>query len=313
MGEKSKSIGDFGEETVFKLLEMIGWDPLVRNQDIGCMNPDVHQLSSTPRQNHGVDFIFRYITPLFDNTEDLILVSSKYNEQYPDNPASRFKAHLRDITDALYCYKRGKKYDAVQERKAYEKNFIGVIFWLCDTAPYDSMIDKLAQCNFKNEVRSEFEYVYLVDNKRARFLYSTISYVRALYAGKEVSFLYPDTGYNNTARGRQTKGKILPVQYINSAVLPFKVVDTSNGEEVLVLCLDEDFDKAGFTGLLNLSHKLSDGWGQKIDLLFSAFDAREGANTVNEVKQSFRDSDFVKKVYVDTYAPTFRNQTIRNL
>ncbi|MDB5234626.1 MAG: hypothetical protein JWR44_1619, partial [Hymenobacter sp.] len=30
MGEKSKLIGDFGEETVSKLLELIGWNPLVR-------------------------------------------------------------------------------------------------------------------------------------------------------------------------------------------------------------------------------------------------------------------------------------------
>jgi hypothetical protein len=305
MGEQSKANGDFGEATVAKLLELIGWQPLVKNFDMRCLAPEDHQLGVRNREKHGIDFFYRYTTPLFEDTEELILISSKY-ENYPNNPVARFKSHLRDITDSLFCLKKGKQFNTTHVTSNYQKRYTGVIFWLDHLEPYGDLISQLTKYNFKNETRSEFEVVFLVDNNKAHFLEQSISHVRNMYKKSKVAFLYPDTGYNYTARGRVTHGSILPVQYINSSVLPFKVITLAK-EEYLVLCVNEEFNENSLTGLLNLTHKLSEGWGQRIQILFPDYDSKEGTNIINRVKQSFQDQEFALKVTAGSYNPNFRN------
>ena len=86
----------------------------------------------------------------------------------------------------------------------------------------------------------EFSSVYLVDNKRADFLYDTITSVRNIFADSKIEFLIPNTGHNNTIDTRKTSSSILPLQYINASVLPLKIVQGAT--EILVLNVIDDFE-----------------------------------------------------------------------
>lgn len=303
MGEASKATGDFGEEVVNNLLSLIGWTTLLKNRDIKCFVPEEHRTGVNPRQSHGIDRLYLYATPLFDSQEDVVIISSKY-EKYPDNPSSRFKSHIRDITDALFCLKKGKQHPITGSVK---RNYIGVIFWLYNQNSYDDLLSKLAHYKYQNDARSDFDFVYLVDNKQANFLYKSITHVKQKFSDCEISFYYPDTGYNDTARGRISHGSELPVQYVNSSIIPFKIIDKTSKSEYLVLCLNEDCTRQNLEGLMNASQKLTEGWCQKVYLLFLNYDNLSAANIFDEVKLSFKDKEFAEKVSVDSFSPNFRN------
>lgn len=303
MGEVSKATGDFGEDVVNSLLALIGWSSPLKNRDIKCFAPDDHRIGINPRQTHGIDRLYSYVTPLFDSIEDIIVISSKY-EKYPDNPSSRFKSHIRDITDALFCLKKGKQFPGESN---YRKNYIGIIFWLHHESSYADLVSKLSQYKYQNDARSDFDFVYLVDNKQANFLYKAITHVKQTFLNCEILFHYPDTGYNDTARGRAINGSFLPVQYINSAIIPFKVIDKQKDAEYLVLCLNDRCTRQNLEGLLNMSQKLTEGWSQGIYMFFSSYDSFAESNIFDEVKLAFRDREFANKVSIDTFDPNFRN------
>jgi len=57
-GEWSKLIGDTGEESVKRLLELIGWKPLMANYDIPCFLGPLSMEIKTGQQHrreHGLD------------------------------------------------------------------------------------------------------------------------------------------------------------------------------------------------------------------------------------------------------------------
>ncbi|MCB0170587.1 MAG: hypothetical protein KDJ97_08550 [Anaerolineae bacterium] len=305
MAEKSKKRGEFGEEIVERLLTLIGWDTLLKGRDFACIKPIPHAISTRGRTTHGIDFIYQYDCPLFNNNQEFVLVSSKFNDSYPSNPVSKFKLHLQDIAQALDCF---KKSDIRNELKSPQKTakYTGVIFWLDngEQNQYDDVIDRLSDFRVDNDL--EFDSVYLVDNNRADFLYDTISYVTDRFENMEVEFYIPSTGYNNTIQARRTSSPILPVQYINSSILPFKVVqDVST--EILILNVIDNFERDHLTRLISLAQKLTEGWANKIFILFPEFNENLQGEVVENVKSEFRDQDFVRKVEINTFHPDFRN------
>ncbi len=305
MAEKSKKRGEFGEEIVEKLLTSIGWDTLLKGRDFDCIKSMQHIISTRGRITHGVDFIYQYDCPLFNNVQEFILVSSKFNDAYPPNPASKFKLHLQDISQALDCFPKSSIRNELKlpTRKA---KYTGVIFWIDNGKQnqYDDVIDRLT--DFSVDSNLEFDSVYLVDNKRADFLYDTITSAANHFENMAVEFYIPSTGNNNTIKVRQTSSSILPVQYINSSILPFKVVQDES-TEILVLNVIDEFEKDHLTKLISLAQKLTEGWANKIYILFPEFNANVQGEIVENVKLEFRDQTFVRKIEVNTFNLDFRN------
>lgn len=307
MGETSKKRGEFGEQIVEQLLSLVGWDSLLKGREIPCINPMDHRISTRNRITHGVDFIYSYESLLFNDTQDYVLISSKYNDEYPSNPTGKFKLHLIDIATALACFKKSNLKQELSVFEKSHKNYTGVIFWIDNGKEnqYDDVIKRLD--DFKIDKEIELNSIYLVDNKRAGFLYDTISHVNRRFPNGKSEFLIPNTGHNNTITTRQTSSSILPVQYINSSILPFKV--TIDNSEILVLNIIDDFEEDYLRGLVSLSHNLTAGWANKVYILFPEFNENRYGEIVGKVKLGFRDKAFVRKVQVGTFSEDFRNVT----
>ncbi|RYE22126.1 MAG: hypothetical protein EOP45_08670 [Sphingobacteriaceae bacterium] len=250
MGETSKKRGEFGEDIVKRLLNMIGWESLLEGREIQCLNPVEHSISTRDRSDHGVDFIYQYDCPLFSSTQNFILISSKFNDNYPSGPTSRFKSHLTDIAFALECFKKSNLRSKLNNQDAtYDYKQFGVIFWIDNNSQYDDIIDRLT--DFKIPENLEFETILLVDNKRAHFIFDSITNAKNSYSKARIEFFHPATGYNSTAKTRLTSSSILPVQYINSSILPLKIIDGTN--EILIINCIDDFEEDVLKKLISLS------------------------------------------------------------
>ena len=82
-GEKTKSIGEYGEKIGRNLLDLVGWKDTIRNISITCNQGDEHKNSSgNPKQTHGDDELFIYDCPYFSDRRVAVHVSIKHSEQY---------------------------------------------------------------------------------------------------------------------------------------------------------------------------------------------------------------------------------------
>ena len=305
MAEVSKKRGEFGEEIVDQLLNLIGWHPNMKGIDVECIRPIEHAISTKNRVTHGIDFIYQYESPFFNDTKDFVLISSKFNDEYPPNPVTKFKSHLKDLAFALECFKKSPLKNQLTEFGKNNK-YTGVIFWLDNgkDKEYD-VIDRLT--DFKVEDDVDFESIYLVDNKRADFLYQTITYADKFFKKSEIEFLIPNTGHNNTVKTRKSSSSVLPVQYINSSILPLKVIQKDGTQEILVLNVIDEFEEGHLPHLISLAQKLTEGWSNQVHILYPRFVKDSFGDSVEKAKLEFRDQSFVRKVQIGSYMPDFRN------
>lgn len=305
MGEVSKKRGEFGEEIVEKLLSMVGWQPM-KGIDIECIRPMDHATSTRNRNTHGIDFVYQYESPFFNDMTDFVLVSSKFNDEYPSNPVIKYKSHLKDLAFAIECFKRSSLKNKLSVFGKTNK-YSGVIFWLDNgtSKEYDDVIERLADFRVDDDV--DFETIYLVDNKRADFLYQTISHANNYFKEGSIEFLIPNTGHNNTIRTRMSSSPILPVQYINSSILPLKVIQKDGSQEILVLNVIDEFEGGHLPHLISLAQKLTEGWSNQVHILYPRFVKDTFGESIEKAKLEFKDQSFVRKIQVGSYMPDFRN------
>lgn len=304
MAEASKKRGEFGEEIVDKLLSLIGWQPSMKGVDIPCIRPMDHAISTIGRMTHGIDFVYSYDSTFFSNSKEFVLISSKYNDSYPSNPTTKFKSHMKDIAFAIECFKKSNLKNSLSEFGKNNK-YSGVIFWLDNGGEFDDVIERLTEFRIDDEL--DFEAVYLVDNRRADFLYHAISFAQSFFLDSEIEFVIPNTGLNSTVKTRTSSSSILPVQYINSSVLPLKVIHKDSGQETLVLNVIDDFEEEHLSQLISLAQKLTEGWSNKIYILFPHYVKDSFEERVNKIKLEFRDQFFVRKVQISSFMPDFRS------
>jgi hypothetical protein len=306
MAEVSKKRGEFGEEIVDHLLNLIGWQPNLKGVDVDCMRPIEHAISTKNRVTHGIDFVFQYDSPFFTDTKDFVLVSSKFNDEYPSNPVTKFKSHLKDLAFAMECFKKSSLKNKLSEFNKTNK-YTGVIFWLDNgkDKEYDDVIDRLT--DFRVEDGVDFESIYLVDNRRADFLFQAITHASHFFKKSEVEFLIPNTGHNSTVKTRKSSSSILPAQYINSSILPLKVIQKDGTQEILVLNIIDEFEEGHLPHLISLAQKLTEGWSNQVFLLYPRYVKDTFGESVEKAKLEFRDQAFVRKIQVGSYMPDFRN------
>ncbi|WP_438349440.1 GapS4a family protein [Paenibacillus sp. FA6] len=306
-GEKSKFSGEYGERIATQLLNLIGWNNALSGKDIPCIHNEVHKgADGNPRQKHGVDFIVKYECPLVSRLESNVLISVKHREGYPGTAkgiTTEFKSYLKDIAEATDCYPAHELFR--QRIKGTKKiDTANVIMW------FNSIVDKenngvISELqNFRNSDNVNYKTVYLVDNKKANFLFSSIKYVQN--RNTEFFFYYPDTGFNMDTTERSHQGRILPVQYINSPIQLFKLVE-STGDCLIITC-EDTFSIEYFDRLLQLARLITESWASKIVIAFPDYNNYKNDEEISKSISKIRDTNFAQKVFVEKYSYLdFRN------
>ncbi len=312
MGEWSKKVGDDGENIAGEFLRLIGWGASQSGVQIQCLKPEQHKISESPRRTHGIDYLFAYKSPLVDDVAVNVVVSVKFSAKpYLSNPVGKFKEHFTDLAHTLECFKNSEtRRELAKTVKGVTKaQDVGVLIWINnDRNSTGDVISQLPRTILPDSLN--FEIVYLVDNKRAQFIFDSISYARKIGDGGAVTFFCPDTGKNIDPQTKVQHGQILPVDYVNSAVLPLGIGEKGSPDRNLMLSTQEPFSEAGLKRLMGLARHLSQGWRNRVIIAFPDFDALIHTNTVQAARGCFSDAGFASGIEVHCYDDDFR--TVRH-
>ncbi len=304
MGEWSKKIGEYGEETVEKFLSIIGWDKPAKGIQIDCLKKNGEHVNEKGKavHTHGIDFLFSYINPLVDGQLNNIIISSKFKtSKYPNSATVTFKEFMRDLINQVECFDISTNKEDILNNFQYSSiNDVGVLFWLHNqTDSDDDLINRIANARI-DTINSNS--IYIVDNKHVGFILSVMKYLKAKNEYK-YSFYYPSTGRNINPLTRKDTGAILPVEYLNSSIIPFKLVKTNNEKEsYLMLASIDSFDRDTFMRLMGLAKDISTNLSGSIIIGFPDYNYLLHETIVRQTKQGFNDIEFTKTVSVINYS-----------
>ncbi|NIE77174.1 hypothetical protein F3J45_22300 [Pantoea sp. Ap-967] len=307
MGEWSKSIGEHGENIVFSFLKFIGWQAAIRGVDVNCIRPIAHQVSSSERSTHGIDYVYTGQSPLEDGVLKHLCISSKFSSQaYPKAPTSTFKSHFTDLAMAMECFKRSpqKKQLNAGYTGICAEVVSGVLFWINDKDAKDhDVVTEVASCRGLDDVN--YGTIYVIDNRRASFLYEAISYMRGTYGAKNVKFLYPSTGKNVDLYQRIAAGDVLPSEYLTSGIIPFFIND--GGTKKLAVCCDDEFSEAGMRRLVGYLSSVALDFPEQVIIAFPDFNFSLHSRAAAVAKASIANKRFADLVDVVSYRSDFRS------
>ena len=224
MGEWSKSIGEAGEDIADLFLEKIGWMHPQRGIDVKCVKPDEHSDDGKKKRSHGIDKLFAYKDPMTNRQLTHVVVSVKASmDRYPNSPAAKFKEYFTSLAASAECYRHSevrasvsKKYLGV-ERAGYA----GVLCWfsLSPDQQQTSIVAAISNCRVPETSCN----IFVIDNRQASFLYDAITHVENKHRGIKPQFFYFNNGRNYDQFSRLAWGQVLPVEYLNAAMLPLVV------------------------------------------------------------------------------------------
>jgi hypothetical protein len=313
MGELSKRIGEHGENVVAQFLSIIGWKNLQKGFDIPCLLDAKHSTKDDKsRQTHGIDFLYTYKSPLISNILNNIIISSKFTTaKYPDKPNTEFKKYFDDLAVAIECFSISeKRNEIVSGFGNYSKiNDIGLLFWLSNSneeRSYDDLIEKIANAQIKED--HNVHCIFVVDNKRIMFILDVIKFLKSDFQNFDYYFYYPNTGQNISPMERENTGTYLPVEYINSSILPIKLQNKANAKEIYFAMFSIDcFEKDDFRKIMGVAKDISTNLTSKVFICFPDYDEISHVNDVTQAKQQFTDTNFSNTVLVKNYRNKFSN------
>jgi len=299
MGENSKKIGEHGESYVEKILNAVGWSDLKKGIELKCSNESHVNKKGNPLRTHGIDFQYSYISPLVDGQLNNVIVSVK-NQDYPNNPSQKFREFMKELAAMIECY------DCSEQKQNVTSNFhcnsindIGVLFWIEKDENSSSDLIKSVSSVRLDEIKNNV--IYVVDSRRAKFILEVMRFIKTKN-DCSYSFYYPLTGRNINPQNRNNIGKILPVEYLNSSIIPIKLEKKDNNKEIsLLLATIDNFEAGDFMRLMGLAKDISTNLVGEVIIAFPNYDQLKHSNVVNELKQGFQDADFTKTVSVINY------------
>jgi hypothetical protein len=288
MGENSVRSGRDGEKITKEILKLIGWDSIACNFDIECSFPSKHKAKT-----HGVDVLYSYDNPLYHNKREIIIGSVKHFENgYPSNKKSQIQEHILELCTNLSCLKASDQILKLVGKSPFETRYKGLLFWLSssnDESQYNMIENIETDIDFENR---QFEEIYIVDNKKATFLISCIKTAESYFNGQKVQFLYQNTGKNMDKDQLLITGNQLPVQLINSEIIP--IVKESNGKISCLIFCANPYSQESLSRLIWFSHKLC-GLTNEIRLYFPDYNNNKEYE-VNTMKQTFKDETLTSKI-----------------
>lgn len=308
MGEWSKKVGEAGESIAGEFLRMVGWDAAQAGIELPCVRPEAHKVSAHPRRTHGIDYLLPYRSPLVDGVGQNLIVSVKFSaEPYPKNPIPIFKNHFSDLAHTIECFKNSEARRIVLQtvRGVAKTQDVGVLLWINnDRDTEGDVISQLVRVILPDTL--SYESIFVVDNKRARFIFDSVNYANRIASGCDVEFFYPDTGKNVNPLCHVKHGRMLPVEYINSSVLPLRVADKTLDKRILLLSTVENFSDGGLKRLMGLTQHLSQDWCSRVVIAFPNYDPLLHDNAVQLAKGSFSNSGFAHAAEIHCYDEDFR-------
>ncbi len=285
----------FSHRIAKKILELIGWSQFGENYKIEIFNE-----RTLENDIHLIDFVGDFESKLKENSGDFIMVSSFHSLQYPDTSKTQIAKYLNDTEILFNDFKQKNRIPL----KTFEttENF-GLLFWLTtETSELSSNFIHHAKDNYKRNLLNEDLNYFLIDNNKANFLISSIVTAKNYREDVAVRFLYPITESNQSPNKIGQRGLKLPVQYINSSILP--IIKEEKSKISLLLFCSDLFSTEGLKKLIWLAIRLTSGFGNEYHLYFPDYDEILHYNDALEVIRSFNEELLDEKIKILRYKQT---------
>lgn len=312
MGEKSKKIGEIGENIIDKFFALLGWEGALRDQSLACKKPTKHARRGSKtgkRESHGIDYLYCYRSPLEGSTAESAVVSVKHSENpYESNPKSTFKSHAEDLVQTLECYKHSelKKQQHELLGRTTKSRDSGVLFWLSSSDDtYDDVVLRIS--NSQLDPDWNFESFHVVDNRRIQFVYETITYLRETKDKERLCFYYPETSLSYVDKSISRFGKVCPLEFLTSPVIPL-IIKAKSEHEQDQFCLSsiDEFDQDSLRRLIQAAKEYTQDMSCKYLFMFPNYVPSHHNDAVIKAATGF-DSDLFNRMQVVSYRPDFRS------
>jgi hypothetical protein len=174
---------------------------------------------------------------------------------------------------------------------------VGVLFWL--NAQADSNDDLISVVATTRMIDTQSNNViYIMDNKRVVFILEVMKFVKTKSEKFDYLFYYPNTGQNINPLNRQNAGKVLPVEYLNSTIIPIRLVNKDNPKEIcLLLATLDNFEEDDLMRLMGLAKDITTELVGQI-IAFPDYSELNHSQNVTLAKQKFQSGEFTKNVNV---------------
>jgi hypothetical protein len=298
MGEKSKFIGEIGEKVFDAMASILGWHGTSGKQ-IKCIRRSKHN-----KTTHGIDYLVISNNPLIADETEVAIVSIKNVRSGSEK--SKLKSYIEDVVTTSECFQIGSEFpeylEGFNNRNVVVKE---IVFWIQnDQDPDYNLVDKSLVAPPSNKMK--YQSVTCVDNKRISYFYEFNKFAKTLFTNyASFEYYYPDTGLNESIRSlRLSHGNYTPINWLTSPIIPYKVT-LRDGNTILILGVNEPFDKDCFRRMAGLAQSLTGGWCNSIILCFPDFRFSDHKEITEKVMMQFEDKDFVKMVTVRSYIDSF--------
>ena len=311
MGELSKKIGEHGEKVVLNFLKCVGWHNPSDGESIPCCDPENHKRKKdTLRTTHGIDLFFSYKSNLEDFTLDNVLVSVKYTSKpYDSPPNSRFKSHFKDLAQTIECFSKSSLRDSNNKTFEYagirKSNDTGVLFWITSDNDSDQdVINKVSGVALDKNL--EFRNIQIIDSAKAAFIYNTIKFAEGFGDDNESFFHYAFSSSNYTDPDIEKYGKILPVEYLTSPLIPMRIIDKKTKKQIFCVSCNESYNDHAMKRLINFASDVCLDFSNEFVFLFSRYDEIENRSSVNSSIRMLGEKASGINVRVYSYNDDFR-------
>lgn len=311
MGEWSKSIGEKGEKIVkFIFEDILNYNSLQENNSIDCVKGLKHKDSSAKnnKTSHGIDGLISYKSPVEDYTLDIGVISSKYIVgDYPKNPSTLFKSHIKDLAFTLECFNNSKLKSKLNQNfiEVNKTEIFGVLVWLSNSSSLDfDLTSKVSKIQIDDDFI--FDKIIFLDNSKVNFLYESIFRTKEILNNANVDFVYHNSGLNFTSIHGKSYGKIFPINYLYSDIIPLRISDGKNVE--LRVFINDDFDENQFSQILNFSKSFDQlNAIDKVVLFYKSYDYLLNDNQVKQVLSNFPTYSLNDNLLIKKFPSDFRN------
>ncbi len=275
-----------------KILELIGWNKFGENHIVEIFNEHTSE-----NDIHQMDFIGDTENKLKEKTGDSIMISSIHDFNYPNSSKTEIVKYLNDTEIILEDLKIKKE---IPLKRFESTDYYSLLFWL--TTDNDDLSRDFihnTKDNYKKNLLSDKLNYFLIDNKKANFLISSIVTAKNYREDIPVKFLYPITEANHSPERIGHRGRKLPVQYINSSIIPIAKEDKSK-ISFLLFCSDH-YSTEVLKKIIWLTIRLTSGFGNEYLLYFPDYNEAEDKNEALKIIRSFDEELLDDKVEILKY------------
>jgi len=311
-GEKSKSIGEVGENIAEAFFKKIGWVNPQLNIDFPCFKPAEHVLSSSKgdvKTQHGIDMHVSYKSSLESETLNNLLISVKHSKSsvYPQSATKIFTGYIEDLVHSVLCFQRSSnKQNSIRSHIGVKKaNDIPVLFYISSKDEPDAdFVSRIQTSRFMNSY--DVKELYVVDNKKVSFILDALSFVEQKHADYEWNFFHPQTGMNYGDQSILQHSKTMQIEFLTNSFIPLVLKKPVGENETckFLIITNEPFSEDMLAKFIHYSRTNTNDNIKDMEISTSDYFFDDHDEIVRKVLNSY---DFDINVKVTNFLPTFRS------